>query len=201
MYFTIMAPDFPAVAEAGIGIARIGASAQRQRRSLIENVSLDNVPATDATTRFYAERGYRRITMIAGMVGPQGNPVRQNLQALKPTRLAPPLVNHGDFDEEGGYCVAKDILAARQTLTTIFAANDPMAIGVIRARYPEISVDIAVMVFEDIFVASVDTPGWSTINQFQETLARAAAEMVLKRLNDLRATCQGDIVKCRSISS
>jgi LacI family transcriptional regulator len=75
-----------------------------------------------------------------------------------------------------------------------------MAIGAmkaIREERLEIPGDIAVMGFDDIFAASVVTPGLSTINQFQETLGRVAAKIVLQRLNDL----PGDIVKCRSSSS
>jgi LacI family transcriptional regulator len=63
-----------------------------------------------------------------------------------------------------------------------------MAIGAmkaIREERLEIPGDIAVMGFDDIFAASVVTPGLSTINQFQETLGRVAAKIVLQRLNDL----------------
>ncbi|WP_158818796.1 LacI family DNA-binding transcriptional regulator [Methylocapsa sp. S129] len=194
VFFTIKAPDFAAVAQAGIGIVRIETSAKRQGPLPIDNLFVDNMAAAAAATRYLMERGHRRIAMIAGIGGPQGNRVSGYLRALSEAALAPQLANYGDFNEEGGYRATKDILAASPRPTAIFAANDLMALGAMKAIREErlkIPDDIAVMGFDDIFAASVVTPALSTINQFQQTLGRVAAEMVLQRLNELPADLPG----------
>jgi LacI family transcriptional regulator len=188
VFFTIKAPDFAAIAQAGIGIVRIETSAKREGPLPIDNLFVDNVAAAAAATRYLIERGHRGIAMIAGIGGPQGNRVNGHLQALREAGLTPQLANYGDFNQEGGYRATKDILAASRRPTAIFAANDLMALGAMRAIREErlkIPDDIAVMGFDDIFAASVVTPPLSTINQFQQTLGRVAAEMVLQRLNEL----------------
>ena len=91
VFFTIKAPDFAAVAEAGIGIVRIETSAKSQGRLPIDNLFVDNVAAAAAATRYLIERGHRRIAMIAGIGGPQGNRVSGHLQALKQAGLTPQL--------------------------------------------------------------------------------------------------------------
>jgi LacI family transcriptional regulator len=188
VFFTIKAPDFVAVAQAGIGIVRIETSAKKEGPLPIDNLFVDNVAAAAAATRYLIERGHRRIAMIAGIGGPQSNRVSGYLRALSEAGLAPQLANYGDFNEEGGYRATKDILAACPRPTAIFAANDLMALGAMKAIREErlkIPDDIAVMGFDDIFAASVVTPPLSTINQFQQTLGGVAAEMVLQRLNEL----------------
>jgi LacI family transcriptional regulator len=194
VFFTLRAPDFAALAAAGIAIVRIETSAKRQGPLPIDNLFVDNVAAAAAATRYLVERGHRGIAMIAGIGGPQSNRINGYLQALKEAGLAPQLANYGDFNEEGGYRTAKDVLATSPRPTAIFAANDLMALGAmkaIREERLEIPGDIAVMGFDDIFAASVVTPPLSTINQFQQILGRVAAEMALERLNELPRDVSG----------
>ena len=194
VFFTVRAPDFEAMVQAGIGIVRIETSPKRGGSLPIDNLFVDNVAAAAAATRYLIERGHRRIAMIAGIGGPQGNRVHGYLEALGKAGLTPQLVSYGDFNEEGGCRATRDVLAVRPRPTAIFAANDLMALGAMKAIREEglsIPDDVAVMGFDDISAASVVTPPLSTINQFQETLGRVAAEMLLERLNGLPADLPG----------
>ena len=70
--------------------------------------------------------------------------------------------------------------------TAVFAANDLIAIGALRAiREADLRVpdDIAVVGFDDIPAAQLVSPALTTVAQFSEKLGRRAAEMVLERLD------------------
>jgi LacI family transcriptional regulator len=194
VFFTIRAPDFLALAQAGIGIVRIETSAKGGGPLPIDNLYVDNDAAADAATSYLIERGHHRVAMIAGLGGPEGNRTAGYLRAITRAGLKPQLAALGRFDEEGGYRATRQVLDVSPWPTAIFAANDLMALGAMTAireaglRIPE---DIALMGFDDIFAARVVTPPLSTVNQFQHELGRAAAAMALQRLNELPRDAPG----------
>ncbi|MCX5264501.1 LacI family DNA-binding transcriptional regulator [Streptomyces sp. NBC_00199] len=91
----------------------------------------------------------------------------------------PPVVE-GDWSAASGYAAGR-ALAADGDVTAVFAANDDMAIGLIRAlteagvRVPE---DISVVGFDDIPVAAFVTPPLTTVPQPFDAVAQDG----LKRL-------------------
>jgi LacI family transcriptional regulator len=194
VFFKIRAPDFAAVAQAGVGVVRVETSAKRGGDLPIDNLYVDNVAAAAAATRYLIEKGHRRIAMIAGLGGPQTNRSAGYLRAMRETGLTPQLASYGDFNEEAGYHAARDALAVPSRPTAIFAANDLMALGAMTAaREANLTIpdDVALMGFDDIFAARVVTPALSTVNQFQHDLGRTAAEMLLQRLTELPRDAPG----------
>ncbi len=194
VFFTVRAPDFAAMAQAGIGVVRVETSPKRGGSLPIDNLFVDNVAAVATATRYLIERGHRRIAMIAGNGGPEGIRALGYFDASRQAGLTPQLATYGDFNEEGGWRATKDVLAADPRPTAIFAANDLMALGAMKAIREEglrIPDDVAVMGFDDIFPSSVVTPPLTTISQFQENLGRVGAQMVLQRLNELPAAAPG----------
>ncbi|MET9503400.1 LacI family DNA-binding transcriptional regulator [Streptomyces sp. NPDC006622] len=91
-----------------------------------------------------------------------------------------PPVAEGDWSAASGYRAGRE-LARDTTVTAVFAANDDMAIGLIRAlaeagrRVPE---DISVVGFDDVPVAAYVTPPLTTVRQPFDTVAQEG----LKRL-------------------
>ncbi|MGW1024679.1 LacI family DNA-binding transcriptional regulator [Streptomyces sp. NPDC002577] len=94
-------------------------------------------------------------------------------------RTEPPVVE-GDWSAASG-CSAGRELASRSDVTAVFAANDDMAIGLIRAlteagrRVPD---DVSVVGFDDIPVAAYVTPPLTTVRQPFDAVAQGG----LKRL-------------------
>lgn len=94
-------------------------------------------------------------------------------------RQEPPVVE-GDWSAASGYAAGRE-LGADPGVTAVFAANDDMAIGLIRAlteaglRVPE---DVSVVGFDDIPVAAYVTPPLTTVRQPFDAMARDG----LKRL-------------------
>jgi DNA-binding LacI/PurR family transcriptional regulator len=92
----------------------------------------------------------------------------------------PPFVE-GDWSAASGYEMGRE-LAADSTVTAVFAANDDMAIGLIRAlreasrRVPE---DVSVIGFDDIPVADYITPRLTTMRQPFDAVARTGLELLV----------------------
>lgn len=100
-------------------------------------------------------------------------------------RAEPPLV-FGDWSAASGY--AKGLELARDpAVTAVFAANDDMAIGLIRAlletgrRIPE---DVSVVGYDDIPVAAYVTPPLTTVRQPFDAVAHAGLGLLVHAIEN-----------------
>ena len=93
----------------------------------------------------------------------------------------------GDYHPQSGWAAARNLLASPVPPTAIFAANDLMAIGVLRAAGElgrHVPGDLAVVGFDDIELASYTTPPLTTVSQSASEVGRAAVDLLLHRLAD-----------------
>ena len=103
----------------------------------------------------------------------------------------PPAVE-GDWSAASGYAAGRE-LARHPEMTAVFAANDDMAIGLIRAlaeagrRVPD---DVSVVGFDDIPVAGYVTPPLTTVRQPFDAVAQEG----LKRLVHAIENPQADLL-------
>ncbi|MET8979504.1 LacI family DNA-binding transcriptional regulator [Streptomyces sp. NPDC004539] len=101
----------------------------------------------------------------------------------KAGRPVPPLVS-GDWSAESGYRAGLG-LADREDCTAVFAANDQMALGLLRAlhergrRVPE---DVSVIGFDDIPEASSFLPPLTTLHQDFAEVGRLCVRAVLRKM-------------------
>lgn len=97
-----------------------------------------------------------------------------------------PAIVEGDWSAASGYEVGRK-LAADTTVTAAFAANDDMAIGLIRAlreagrRVPE---DVSVVGFDDIPVADYISPRLTTMRQPFDAVARTGLELLVHAIEE-----------------
>ena len=102
-------------------------------------------------------------------------------EALRAHGADEPPVVEGDWSAASGYAAGRE-LAGDGTVTAVFAANDDMAIGLIRAqleagrRVPE---DISVVGFDDIPVAAYVTPPLTTVRQPFDEVARQGLALLV----------------------
>lgn len=130
---------------------------------------------------------------IAFIAGPAGNHEAQ--ERLRGYRAAlpdgvEPWVLAGDFSEDSGHAAARLMLRARQHPAAVFAANDMMAIGCLRAlREAGMAVpgDIALAGFDDIPISRYVSPALSTVRVPIAQLGVAAFNTLLRRLEDAAA--------------
>ena len=95
-----------------------------------------------------------------------------------------------DFSSRGGAKAARELISKQPNITTIIALNDRMAIGAIselKQMGKNVPQDISVVGYDDIPMAGTSQPALTTINQKPVELGRAAAELMLKRLNGMKS--------------
>jgi LacI family transcriptional regulator len=158
----------------------------------------ERIPAVSAThwagaraaTDHLLSLGHRRIAIIAGREGWVASEERINgyqaALAGAGVLATPALVIRGNFEMAEGYTAANHLLGLDEPPTAIFASNDNMAIGAMRAaaergiRVPE---DLSVVGFDDSELARVVTPALTTVRQPLEEMGRMAVSL-LTRLID-----------------
>jgi DNA-binding LacI/PurR family transcriptional regulator len=150
-------------------------------------IDVDNVGGARAGVAHLVARGRRRIATISGPhdMGAGQDRLAGYRSALAAAGLAedPDLVVEGDFSEISGLQATRDLLARRPDLDAVFAANDLMAIGALRAlreagrRVPE---DVAVVGFDDAPLSRWTEPPLSTVRQPVDEMGREMAEMLIR---------------------
>ncbi|HMP38892.1 MAG TPA: LacI family DNA-binding transcriptional regulator [Roseiflexaceae bacterium] len=140
--------------------------------------------------RHLIERGHRRIAHLAGPYDTPPGKVRLQgyREALEAAAIDydEQLVRYGSFQREGVADLALQLLqVAAPPPTAIFAANDVMAIEVIRTlthRGVRIPEDVAVVGFDNIPEADLVVPSLTTVGQDAQALGEQAAALLLERL-------------------
>lgn len=151
------------------------------------SVDVDNQGGARLAVEHFIAIGRRHPTMIAGPSDLASVTDRLDgfRAALRESGEAPPLVGYGELTRESGERTAHELLSRLPELDAVFAANDLMAIGAIRAikdsgrRVPE---DVAVIGFDDIELARHSEPPLTTVYQGMAEQARVMVQMVLDQI-------------------
>jgi DNA-binding LacI/PurR family transcriptional regulator len=111
------------------------------------------------------------------------------------------LVVQGDFGERSGYQAGRELLGVEPLCDAVFAASDPMALGVLRALAEaglSVPDDVAVVGFDDSDVARHTSPPLTTVHQPVEEMGREMVRLLLARIagqsEDLTAILQPELV-------
>jgi LacI family transcriptional regulator len=100
-------------------------------------------------------------------------------------RIRPEWVVRGGFMEADGYRAMQQLLAVKPAIDAVFAANDPSAIGAMKAIWDagrRIPHDVAVVGAGDIALGDLLRVPLSTVSWSREDLGRRAAELMLDRI-------------------
>ena len=162
---------------------------QRLDSTSIPFVTANNCQGAFDAMRYLIQLGHRRIGMVAGPF--RESPSSERLTGYRDalTQYAIPydesLVQYGDFSRQSGYTCARALLGLEKPPTAIFASNDPMAFGVMKAiqqvglRIPE---DISVIGFDDITSSAETHPPLTTVRQPLREMGRVGAQIILDML-------------------
>ncbi len=154
-------------------------------------VSVDYARGIDEAVHHLALLGHRELAYVGGP--PLLISAAKRLQAFQRAAArhigpaAKPRVYEGDFRLESGLRAGGEILASRPPPTAVLAANDLMALGVVKAcRAQGLSIprDLSVVGFDDIAFASLSDPPLSTVCLPRDELARGATAALLQSLED-----------------
>ena len=159
----------------------------------IPSVSAAHMSGADQAMQHLLGLGHRRIGMITG---PQGWVATEDRRRGYYAALAaagiqpdPELEVESDFEIAGGGKAAGALLDLPEPPTAIFAFNDNLAIGVIRAararglRVPE---DVSVVGFDDVELATIVTPALTTVRQPLAEMGRTAVSLLMRLLERKR---------------
>jgi DNA-binding LacI/PurR family transcriptional regulator len=136
--------------------------------------------------RHLLELGHRHIAEIRGPRGWSAAHHRHEglLAVLREAGLAPTFSAEGDWSARSGHAAARQLLDAGVPFSGLFASNDQMALGAMRAlhasglRVPE---DVSVVGFDDLPESAYFEPPLTTVHQDFASLGRESAAY----LNDL----------------
>lgn len=162
-----------------------------------DRVQVDHERGGFLATQHLLELGHRRIACIGGPASTQVVQLRAAgyRRALAGAKVeALPVVDCA-FTSPAGYAAAQALLADHEPPTAIFAGNDMIALGVLRAaaergvRVPE---QLSVVGFDDIEVSRYLYPALTTVGQSIGQLGETAAARLLARIRtpDLSAEQQ-----------
>ncbi|MFB6555507.1 LacI family DNA-binding transcriptional regulator [Streptomyces sp. NPDC056405] len=149
-------------------------------------VDTDQAGGTRNAVRHLLELGHRTVWHLAGpeeSFAAQRRTDSWRTELESAGRKPPPLVR-GDWSAESGYRAGLH-LAEQQDCTAVFAANDQMALGLLRAlnergrRVPE---DVSVVGFDDIPEAGSFLPPLTTVHQDFAEVGRRCVEGVLNQV-------------------
>jgi LacI family transcriptional regulator len=154
----------------------------------IPSVSAAHTSGADQAMRHLLELGHRRIAQISGPRGWVATEDRRRgyRAALAAAGILPDPVLEVESEPEidPGQAAAEQLLALPEPPTAIFAFNDGIAIGAIRAararglRVPE---DLSVVGFDDVEYATIVTPALTTVRQPLAEMGRTGVS-ILNRL-------------------
>jgi len=150
-------------------------------------IDVDNVDGGMQATRYLLSCGHHRIAMIAGPGTWKSVHDRTQgyVQALGAAGLYsdPALIVEADWSFGSGYKAAQELVARGQPFSALFAHNDQMAIGALRAlreagrRVPQ---DVAVVGYDDIPMADYCEPPLTTIRQPMREVGAMATRLLIQ---------------------
>jgi DNA-binding LacI/PurR family transcriptional regulator len=148
------------------------------------SVTIDQGAGVRAGVEHLLGLGHRTVWHLAG---PRDSYAAQQRAAawhaaLKAAGARIPSVHYGDWSAESGYEAGREIAAAREA-TAVFAANDHMALGLIRALNDSgLSVpdDLSVVGFDDVPEAAYFSPPLTTVRMDFEQVGRDCVSLLLK---------------------
>lgn len=160
----------------------------------IDAVVVDNRLGAEEATRHLIENGSRRVACITGPT--RVNTANERLEGYRRAvsqaggGVETELIRRADYKVTGGHEAALSLLTSRNPPDALFIANNPMAVGALRAiRELGLSIpkDVAIVAFDDSPWCALTSPQLSVVAQPAYEIGRVAAEL-LATAGDKRTT-------------
>jgi LacI family transcriptional regulator len=153
------------------------------------SVMIDNMGGAMKATQHLIELHHQRIGFIGG---PEKSiSARERLSGYKNAltqggySVDPILIRRGDFTPRSGYLSGRELIEAERP-TALFAANDQMALGAIRAAKEcrlKVPGELSVVGFDNIPFGSYSDPSLTTVDIPKVHIGAAAMEMLVNLIS------------------
>ncbi|MCT4543422.1 MAG: LacI family transcriptional regulator [Vallitalea sp.] len=159
------------------------------KHSSFDGVFVDNIKGSFDGTEALIKAGHKKIAIIAGPT--TSKPGRDRLRGYKKALLKYNIpikdeyIVFGDFKMESGYDITKNLLKMEVPPTAIFASNNMMTLGCLKAlghaniRVPE---DIAVLGFDEIEDLNILDLNISVVSRPTFKMGRIAMEILREKI-------------------
>jgi DNA-binding LacI/PurR family transcriptional regulator len=157
-----------------------------------EVVRVDQEAGGRIATRHLLQHGHRTVWHLAGpadWLDARGRIDGWRSALDQAGADVPPLLT-GDWTAQSGY-EAGQLLARMTDLTAVFAANDQMALGLLRALSEHgrsVPGDVSVVGFDDIPEAAYFAPPLTTVRQDFDEVGRRSLAVLLSQIDGTSAT-------------
>ncbi|WP_285114484.1 LacI family DNA-binding transcriptional regulator [Leifsonia sp. fls2-241-R2A-40a] len=166
-------------------------------------VDTDQADGARQATEHLLELGHRTVWHISGPAESYSAARREESwrRTLEEAGAPVPEVLRGDWSTAAGYRHGQEI-ASRPEITAVFAANDQMALGVLRAlheagrRVPE---DVSVVGFDDMAESDSFWPPLTTIHQEFEAIGRRALELLIAEIEGHPEPVRSSVMETRLV--
>ena len=155
----------------------------------VPTVAIDNISSSREAVEHLLQLGHRRVGMITGPLNSllSRDRLKGYRQALLANEIAieSVLIQEGDHSYDSGYKQMNKFLALDDQPTAIFAANDSMAMGAIKAvkdQKMKVPEDVAVVGFDNIQFSEIFEPALTTIAQPLIEMGKRSMELLLKQI-------------------
>lgn len=156
----------------------------------VDAVLTDNQLGGYLATRHLLELGHTRIACIAGpsSITPSAERIIGYRNALEEAGILydEALVLRGDYHAQSGMDITNSILSMNPRPTAIFALNDLMALGALRAAAEadcSVPEDLAVVGYDDLEIARFTNPPLTTIAQPKKEIGVQAVHLLVDRMS------------------
>ncbi|GAA2659183.1 MULTISPECIES: LacI family DNA-binding transcriptional regulator [Actinosynnema] len=149
-------------------------------------VDTDQAHGAGLATRHLIDLGHRTVWHVAGPEESFAAERRAQTwrETLEEAGLPVPPLRRGDWSAESGYRIGLE-LADEPGCTAVFAANDQMALGLLRAFHAKGKVvprDVSIVGFDDLPDATSYIPPLTTVHQDFTEVGRRCVERVLRQV-------------------
>ncbi|WP_440709772.1 LacI family DNA-binding transcriptional regulator [Herbiconiux sp. YIM B11900] len=160
----------------------------------VDHVTMRNVEAAEAATRFLIDSGRRRIAVIGAhegeVVGSAALRLRGYRDALEEAGIPydPALVSHTTlWHRANGAASMRELIDGGVEFDAVFGLNDALTLGALRVLQEKgirVPGDVAVMGFDNIDEAQYTVPSLSTIDPGRERIAERAVSLLVQRIRE-----------------
>lgn len=159
----------------------------------IDSVFYDNIKTAEMAINHLIKYECKKIAFIGGPIGEQ-LPEERKQGYLKTMRRNGLSVNknmivNGDYTHNSGYNAMNHLLDKNKYIDGVYAANDQMAIGALKAmkeRKIKIPEEIKLIGTDDVFVTSIVECPISTVHIRKRYMGKRAAQILLQRIDEIK---------------